>query len=219
MNEQRILLAGARLIARGSGALWWPAERLLCVADLHLGKSERMARRGGALLPPYETRATLDRLAAEIDTLDPAILLCLGDSFDNSAARLEPDDAARLAALVSARDWVWIAGNHDPDSAARGGRQSAELRVGPLRFRHEARPDAEPGEISGHYHPKLRLSLKGARLARPCFLLDATRLILPAFGTYTGGLDADHPALRALLRPPIQAVLTGAPCLSLLLAG
>lgn len=216
---QNLTLAGTALAARGSGALWWPAARLLCVADLHLGKSERLARRGGALLPPYETRATLDRLAVEIRALDPATVVCLGDSFDDCAARLDPAETAQIAALIAWRDWIWITGNHDPDASARGGRQLPVLHLGPLTFRHEADQRAEPGEISGHYHPKLRLSLKGARLARPCFLQDATRLILPAFGTYTGGLNADHPALRALLRPPVRAILTGDPCLALPLAG
>ena len=116
MDEQAVTLAGARLAARASGALWWPEERLLCVADLHLCKSERLARRGGPLLPPYETAETLDRLAAEIAALAPAAVVCLGDSFDDCAAgaALDPDDAARLVALIAGRDWIWIAGNHDP---------------------------------------------------------------------------------------------------------
>ncbi len=216
---QTIAFAGAALVADGGGALWWPEARLLCVADLHLGKSERLARRGGALLPPYETRETLDRLAATIERYAPATVVCLGDSFDDDAAVLEAGDMARLAGLTAGRHWVWISGNHDPRPRALAGDWRPELRHGPLTFRHEARPDTEAGEVSGHYHPKIRVALKGARLSRSCFLVDARRLILPAFGAFTGGLDADAPALRALLRHPAQAILTGSPCVRLPLGG
>jgi uncharacterized protein len=214
-SGMEIAHAETPLVARASGALWWPEERLLCVADLHLGKSERLARRGGALLPPYETRETLDRLAAEVGALGPSIVVCLGDSFDDpaGATALEADDAARLTALMAGRDWIWIAGNHDPGPPPLGGTHLTELRRARLTFRHAAAAETAPGEISGHYHPKLRLTLKGASLSRPCFLFDAHRLILPAFGAYTGGLRADSPALRALLRAPVRAVLTGEPCL------
>jgi DNA ligase-associated metallophosphoesterase len=216
MDEQAMTLSGARLAARGSGALWWEAERLLCVADLHLGKSERLARRGGALLPPYETAATLDRLGDEIARLAPARVVCLGDSFDDGdcAAALDTGDAARLTALIAGRDWVWIAGNHDPGPLAIGGRHLAELRLGPLVFRHEAGQAGAAGEVSGHFHPKFRLAARGRGITRPCFLADARRLILPAFGAYTGGLWADHPALAGLLGPEARAILTGAPCLA-----
>jgi DNA ligase-associated metallophosphoesterase len=219
--EQEIRLAGAMLTARASGALWWSEARLLCVVDLHLGRSERLARRGGALLPPYETAATLDRLAAEIAQLAPARVVCLGDSFDDAACggALGAADAGRLQALIAGRDWVWIAGNHDPAPTALPGRHLAELRLGPLAFRHAALAAAEPGEVSGHYHPKLRLPLGGHGVTRGCFLADATRVILPAFGAYTGGLWIDHPALAALLGPEARAVLTGSPCLALPLAG
>jgi len=220
MTGQPITLAGAQLTARASGALWWPAERLLCVADLHLCKSERTARRTGALLPPYETTETLDRLAAEIARLAPARVVCLGDSFDDCAAgeALAPEDGARLTALMAGRDWTWIAGNHDPAPLALGGSHRAELRLGPLAFRHEAEPDARAGEVSGHYHPKLRLPVRLSAVTRPCFLFDSRRLILPAFGAYTGGLRADHPAFAGLLGRDARAVITGDPCLTLPLA-
>ena len=146
MPGQPLTLAGARLEARASGALWWPDERLLCVADLHLAKSERLARRGGTLLPPYETAETLDRLAAEIAALAPSRVVCLGDSFDDSAAgtALAPADAARLAALAAEREWIWVAGNHDPAPPPLAGRHLAELRLGPLAFRHAALPPRRP---------------------------------------------------------------------------
>ena len=215
MSSQSFVFAGAALVATAAGALRWPEARLLCVADLHLGKSERLARRGGALLPPYETRETLDRLAAEIEGFAPDTVVCLGDSFDDGAVEIAAEERARLAALMDGRAWIWITGNHDPRPMGFGGSSAGELVRGPLTFRHEARPEAAPGEVSGHFHPKLRLALKGARLSRPCFLYDARRLILPAFGAYTGGLDAETPVLRALLSPPVQAIVTGAPCLRL----
>ncbi|QDL92080.1 ligase-associated DNA damage response endonuclease PdeM [Paroceanicella profunda] len=209
-----LTLAGCRLEARSGGALWWPAERLLCVADLHLGRAERMARRGGALLPPYETRDTLTRLAAEIDACAPRCVVALGDSFDDDAAAagLDAQESALLAGLTRRADWVWISGNHDP--AGPGGQARATLSRGPLTFRHIADPGAL-GEISGHWHPKLRVSLGGRGLSRPCFLADDARIVLPAFGTYTGGLDCRRAPLAGLMRPGARAVLTGQPMLSL----
>ncbi len=217
-SSQILMLAGADLVALSTGALWWPTERLLCVSDLHLGKSERLARRGGPLLPPYETLETLDRLRLMIDQLDPDQVVCLGDSFDDDAAKLSPAEMERLTSLMKGRSWIWIAGNHDPAPRDIGGSPLPELRRGPLTFRHEARSPVASGEISGHYHPKLRLMVRGRALVRPCFLLDERRLILPAFGAYAGGLWTDHAALRALLTAPVRAVLTGTPCLILPLA-
>ena len=218
-EAQDFVLAGTTLSARGSGALWWARERLLCVADLHLGRSARLARRGGTLLPPYETLATLERLAGEVAALAPAVVVCLGDSFDDdlAAGELAPEARARLAGLMAGRRWIWVAGNHDPAPVTLGGAHVAALALGPLKFRHEALAGAA-GEVSGHYHPKLRLSLRGRRLARACFLHDARRVILPAFGAYTGGLAADDPALAGLFGPDVAAILTGAPCLRLPLA-
>ena len=220
MMSQSISLNGITLAARASGALWWQEARLLCVADLHLGKSERLARRGGALLPPYESAETIARLAAEIDSLDPATVVCLGDSFDDSAAAAALGSEARdgLAALGRGREWIWIAGNHDPAAATPSGRRASELRRGPLAFRHQATDAPDSCEVSGHYHPKLRLPVRGRRLSRPCFLFDARRVILPAFGAYTGGLWADAPALARLLAPDARAVVTGEPCVTLPIA-
>jgi DNA ligase-associated metallophosphoesterase len=210
MNGYDFTLSGARLTARPSGALWWPDEGLLAVSDLHLGKSDRMARRGGALLPPYEVRETLARLAAEIAATGPRTVLCLGDSFDDLAAAgsLDPADSAELSRLMAGRRWIWVEGNHDPGPVPIGGTHLADYRLGPLIFRHIAEPGAQ-GEISGHYHPKARLSLRGQAISRPCFLIDAARVILPAFGAYTGGMRCDDPALTALIGPQALAVLTG----------
>jgi uncharacterized protein len=199
-------LGPATLHALPSGALFWPAEHLLCVSDLHFGKSERMARRGGALLPPYDTRATLGKLDADMDRTRAARVICLGDSFDDMAASEGLDEADRLwlARLMAGRHWTWVEGNHDPGPLDIGGSHKAEVTIGGLTFRHIANP-SQSHEISGHYHPKARL----ASQSRPCFLADTTRVILPAYGTYTGGLWSDDAALTALMRPDALAIVTG----------
>lgn len=206
-GEMQFSFAGAELSACASGALWWEAERLLVVSDLHLGKSERVARLGGALLPPYETRETLKKLAAEIEARDPAQVICLGDSFDDLMAQnaLDDEENLDLVTMMAGRKWVWIEGNHDPGPIALGGAHLAEITLGPLTFRHIAATGTAPGEISGHYHPKARL----AGTSRPAFLFDETRLILPAFGAYTGGLRSSDSALSSLMSPSAQAILTG----------
>ena len=211
MNAHAFTLCGAALRALPSGALHWPAAGVLVVSDLHLGKAERLARRGGALLPPYETADTLLRLESDIAATAPAHVICLGDSFDDAQAAeaLEAAVLLRLARLMAGRQWDWVEGNHDPGPLALAGTHRAEVTLAPLVFRHIAQPGAT-GEISGHYHPKARLALRGARLARPCFLIDATRAILPAYGTYTGGLATEAAALDGLMGPGAVAVLTGA---------
>lgn len=205
MDGHAFSLSGAELVARPSGALWWPARRTLAVADLHLGKSQRMARRGGALLPPYETAETLARLDAEIIACMPSRVVCLGDSFDDPRAEGEIGEAGRLwlLRLMAGREWLWIAGNHDPEPLSVPGTGLAEWRSGGLVFRHIAQGGG--AEISGHHHPKWSATGR----MRPCFLLTGQGVILPAFGAYTGGLRADDPALAALCGPGTLAVLTG----------
>lgn len=211
MNIHTFDLAGERLVALPSGALHWPGAELLCVSDLHLCKAERMARQGAALLPPYETRDTLARLEADIRATAARIVVCLGDSFDDPAAAeaMEEDDRLWLSRLQAGRRWLWIEGNHDPGTLGFGGSYLAEFADGPLTFRHIAEIGAPPGEVSGHYHPKARISARGKTLTRACFLTDGVRLILPAYGTYTGGLHWTHPAVRSLLGSRAQAFLTG----------
>lgn len=210
MNSHAFPLAGIALQARASGALWWPDRSLLVVSDLHLGKAERIARLGGSMLPPYETRDTLTRLDAEIAATQARSVVCLGDSFDDRAAAdgLAEEPVNWLTRLMAGRRWVWIEGNHDPGPLTLAGSHLAELQSGPLTFRHIARAGAS-GEISGHYHPKAAVSLGGRRVSRPCFLYDSDRVILPAFGTYTGGLRCTDPAVCRLMRPDARAVLTG----------
>jgi uncharacterized protein len=220
MKEQKVTIGGAALVARGTGALWWPERRLLCVSDLHLGKSERLARRGRALLPPYETAETLGRLAREIEALAPETMVCLGDSFDDmaSARAVRQAEGALLAGLMAGREWIWVGGNHDPAPVKLGGRSAAEFKAGAVVFRHEARAGAVPAEISGHFHPKIRLRARGSSVVRRCFLTDGNRLILPAFGAYTGGLWWNDPAVCGLLSAGASAILTGDPCLAVPLA-
>ncbi|RDC73481.1 ligase-associated DNA damage response endonuclease PdeM [Rhodovulum sp. 12E13] len=200
-------IAGAALTLLPGRALWWAAERLLVASDLHLGKSERIARRGGALVPPYESADTLGRLAALVRAHAPAHVVCLGDSFDDlrAAEALGPADRDELAGLMAGRRWTWVQGNHDPGPTALGGTCAPELRLGGIALRHAAEPGEAGPEISGHYHPKA--GPHGVR--RPAFVTDGRRLILPAFGTYTGGLDAADPAIARLMGPGARAILTG----------
>ncbi|MDR9393530.1 ligase-associated DNA damage response endonuclease PdeM [Roseovarius sp. SYSU LYC5161] len=210
MNGHDFTLAGAVLRALGSGALHWPAQRLLCVSDLHLGKSERQARLRDAALPPYETRDTLARLEEDLRRTGAETVVCLGDSFDDrdAAEALPEDEKLWITALQAGRRWVWIEGNHDPGPVSMAGTHLAELPLPPLVFRHIAQP-GRSGELSGHYHPKVRVRTRAGPVTRAAFLIDADRVILPAYGTYTGGLYSHDPALAGLMRPEALAVMTG----------
>lgn len=210
MTAYDFTLCGAELSALSTGVLWWPAQSLLCVSDLHLGKSERMARRGGALIPPYEVRDTLKRLSEAIRTYDPATVVCLGDSFDDLQALdgLTPADHKHLAGLMAGREWIWIEGNHDAGPVDIGGTHLREFSRGPLTFRHIAE-SAGTGEVSGHFHPKATVRTRGGNLTRPCFLIDRRQIILPSFGTNTGGLKTRDPVLAGLMDEQALAVLTG----------
>lgn len=182
------------------GALWWDHERMLVVADLHLEKGSAFARRG-QLVPPYDTADTLWRLSELIARLDPKVVVTLGDSFhdDDGAARMSHRDRATLAGLQTHRDWMWIAGNHDPNPPAElAGEHHDSLTVGALTFRHEPAPAPAAGEIAGHLHPCARVTGRGRSVRRPCFAGDGYRLIVPAFGAYAGGLDVFHPAFAEL---------------------
>lgn len=211
-DQSPIEVNGAQLIGDLSGALYWPARRLLVVADLHLEKGSSYAA-SGQLLPPYDTTATLERLAAACRRYAPARVLCLGDSFHDGEAseRLATEDRARIEALTGAYDWIWLCGNHDPEPPADwGGRVESELVEGPLVFRHEAldgRPAA--GEVSGHFHPKASVKVRFRRLTARCFVTDSRRLILPAFGAFTGGLNVLEPAIAGLFPRGFEAHLLG----------
>ncbi|MEL6409303.1 MAG: ligase-associated DNA damage response endonuclease PdeM [Pseudomonadota bacterium] len=210
MQGYNFTLAGADLVALGSGALYWPEQNLLCVSDMHLGKTERRARLGEAPLPPYETHDTLSRLQGDLDATGATRVICLGDSFDDARAAEALLEAEKLwiARLQAGRRWVWIEGNHDPGPVDLGGTHLFELHIPPLTFRHIAKP-TQSGEISGHYHPKTTLSVRGRSISRPSFLIDGDRLIMPAYGTYTGGLRSHDETLSQLMRPEALAILTG----------
>jgi hypothetical protein len=212
MNGFAFEFSDAQLIALPSGALWWHGRQCLVVSDLHLGKSERIARRSGSLLPPYETTDTLTRLDQDIASTGARIVVCLGDTFDDMAAAraLSEEHRRWLERLMAGRRWVWIAGNHDPAPLELGGTHLEAFYEPPLIFRHIA-TEGGRGEVSGHYHPKARVALQGRSLSRPCFLRDEARLILPAYGTYTGGLRSHDAVLANLMAPKATAILTGTP--------
>lgn len=205
-------LNGVELWLDIAGALFVPGQSLLAVADLHFEKGSRIAQQRGNLLPPYDTRATLAVLAGLLEAYKPRRVVCLGDSFHDgeAAERLHGDDARKLATLTALRDWIWICGNHDPEPPARyGGRVMHELAAGPLLFRHEAKTGATRGEVSGHFHPKFGASVRGRRVGGRCFVADMRRLILPAFGAYTGGLDVGDPAIAGLFPRGARALVLG----------
>jgi len=189
--------AGETFFATADGALFWPGQDALLVADLHLEMASWFARLG-QFLPPYDSHATLTTLAAAVEQTGATRLFCLGDSFHDrfGCDRLPASARALLIALTGRLDWTWIVGNHDPGFADHcGGRLADAVEIAGIVLRHEAVRDDPRPEMSGHYHPKLRLQLKGRRVSRRCFVVSPTKVILPAFGALTGGLDAHHPEI------------------------
>jgi len=193
--------AGHDLLALGSGALFWPVRRAVLVADLHFEKASWFAS-AGQMLPPYDSLATLADLAAVVAATGAREIWCLGDSFHDAAGceRLPAEAQEGLRTLTGATAWFWITGNHDAGGGAGmvdrcGGTVLPEAVVDGLVLRHEASPDEVRPEVSGHFHPKLRVRVRGRSVARRCFVATPTKLILPAFGALTGGLDADHPEI------------------------
>ena len=209
MTAAPIHLAGHRLMLDPAGALWWPERHLLVVADLHLEKGSACAVRGH-LVPPWDTRATLDRLALLLRRYTPKTVLTLGDSFhdEGAACRLMPADAARLQAMASGCEWIWLLGNHDPLPPDGMPGTSAEWwEADGLVFRHQA--SGKGTEICGHHHPKASVATRAQTITRPCFVAGPTRLMLPAFGAFTGGLDIRHPAIAGLFPRGGRAFLLG----------
>lgn len=209
-----LALMGEPAVLRCSGALWLPARRTLVASDLHLEKGSAFARRG-QMLPPYDSPATLAKLEAEIAELAPARVVLLGDSFHDAAAvgRMNAADLAWLARLAEGRDWVWIEGNHDIAALAETldalpGRVAETLSLGPLTLIHEPQPGVRDGEVAGHLHPAARVIAYARAVRRPCFVTDGRRLVLPAFGAFTGGLDIRHAAFAGLFatRPLLAAL-------------
>jgi len=189
--------AGETFFATADGALFWPSQSALLVADLHLEKASWFARLG-QFLPPYDSHATLTAVAAAVEQTGATRLFCLGDSFHDSFGcdRLPASARALLTELTTRLDWTWIVGNHDPGIADHcGGRIAQEVEIGGIILRHEAVPGDPRPEMSGHYHPKFRVHLRGRLVSRRCFVVSPTKLIFPAFGALTGGLDAHHPEI------------------------
>jgi DNA ligase-associated metallophosphoesterase len=206
----RTRIGGAEAMLRCSGALWLAAARALVVADLHLEKGSSYAARG-QMLPPYDTRETLMRLAAEVEALAPVMVILLGDTFHDrrAEARLAPDDAESLRDLARGRTLIWVIGNHDADGPrALPGETADELDLCGLTLRHEPRGGLQPGEVSGHLHPAARVKATRGSVRRRCFVTDGERAILPAFGAYAGGLNVRDQAFAGLFaRPPIVGAL------------
>lgn len=212
MTLAPLTLNGEALQLTPEGALFRQACRTLVVADLHFEKGSAMAARSRRLAPPYDTTMTLERLAAVIRRTQPKRVVALGDSFHDVAGpnRLNPADSRRIQALTQAVEWVWIEGNHDPTPPrSLGGSGAAELRLGNLVLRHEPSATPAPGEVAGHLHPKAAVATSARRVTGACFVTDGSRLIMPAFGAYTGGLDVNATAIRRLFRRGFRVFLLG----------
>ena len=211
MSAAPLHIAGERLMLDPAGAMHWPARRLLCVADLHLEKGSAFAARG-RLLPPYDTRETLLRLVPLLRRYRPQRVVFLGDTFhdDGGAARLPAAERTALVQALAGIEAVWVAGNHDPSAPAfLPGAAVAELPEGPLVFRHIPAGQAA-GEVAGHLHPKATAPTRAGGVCRACFVSDGRRLLMPAFGAFTGGLDAADPAIAGLFPRGGRAFLLGA---------
>jgi len=203
---------GEELTLDPSGGFYWPAERTLVCADLHFEKGSSFARRG-QFLPPYDTRETLKRVGALIARHRPARMIALGDSFhDREAAdRLDDEERATLKRLAEGIEWIWIAGNHDPAPPAwLGGLVTEEIAIGGLVFRHEPSSERQRGEVAGHLHPCATVVMRGRALRRRCFVSDGFRVVVPAFGAYTGGLDVEETAISSLFPDAFLTYLLGA---------
>jgi uncharacterized protein len=200
MTAAPIHLAGERLMLDPMGALFWPGQRLLAVSDLHLEKGSSFARRG-MLLPPWDTHATIDRLTLLLRRWSPATVVALGDSFHDAggSGRLPATEQHRLNAMTRAHRFIWVQGNHDPTPPdGLGGEWMADYAAGPVMFRHQAMAAFDSGEVVGHHHPKASVEARSGTVSRPCFVFDGRRLMMPAFGAYTGGLDVREPAINRL---------------------
>ncbi len=207
-----MIVNGVTLEVDLSGAVYWPEYRVLAVADLHFEKGTSYAPRAGLFLPPYDSRATLEALSDVIARREPEVVLCLGDSFHDTDAgqRIDDQDRTRIRQLTGSREWVWIAGNHDPElPQGIGGKRVEEIAIGPLLFRHEPQANGVAGEIAGHLHPCATVRVRGKSLRRRCFASNGVRTVLPAFGAYTGGLDVFDEAFAELFPGGFDTWLIG----------
>jgi uncharacterized protein len=190
---------GQNFVIAADAALFWPDRKALLVADLHLEKGSSFAAHTGQMLPPYDSIDTLRALSVCIEQFRPETVYCLGDNYhdDGGEARLSMAARTLLTDLTGRLDWNWIVGNHDPAlQALWGGRLVNEVQIAGIVLRHEADPNCKTAEITGHFHPKLRIRQTGRNIARRCFVANHRKLIMPAFGAFTGGLDAGHDAIK-----------------------
>lgn len=203
---------GERLICDWAGCIYWPTEEILIVSDLHLEKGSSFARKG-MMVPPYDTGATLTRLAQRITFWQPKTVISLGDSFHDAYAHERIPDLyqQQLNSMMVDRHWIWISGNHDPlPLDTIGGTGASEIHIGPLTFRHAPRAGLQQGEIAGHLHPAGKINRRAKSVRRPCFVSDGSRLIMPSFGAYTGGLNIRHEAFAGLFTDAsLSAILLG----------
>jgi DNA ligase-associated metallophosphoesterase len=212
LESKTISVNNEELFLDEAGALWWPGERTLVFADLHFEKGSSYARRG-QMLPPYDTRTTLKRIAMLMARHEPARVIALGDSFhdQDAADRLDEDERNMMRGLCGAAEWIWIEGNHDPEPPKwLGGHVASEIAIGGLVFRHQPSLALVEGEIAGHLHPCATVTRRGRSLRRRCFASDGIRMVLPAFGAYAGGLDVREHVLRSLFTDAFRAYVLGA---------
>ena len=210
MHSYDFYLVGKKLTALRTGSLFWEEMGILCVSDLHLGKTHRLNRFGAGALPPYENIDTLKRLQEDIHNTNPSCVICLGDSFDDPLAEksLSTNEIDSLKILQKGRDWIWISGNHDPYTSCKYGNYLNSFSKSAITFRHIA-VEGENGEISGHYHPKISVKLSNATVVRACFIADQNKVIMPAYGTYTGGMSVRSEEIKQLIDPSAIVMLTG----------
>jgi DNA ligase-associated metallophosphoesterase len=204
-------LCDAPATALPEGALWVSDAKMLIVSDLHLEKGSSFAVRG-QMLPPYDTHAALVKLAALIDTFGPDIVVSLGDAFHDGGgpARMAERDRTLLEGLIARCDWIWVEGNHDGRSAETlGGAVRETLHIGPLVLRHEPTNGIAPGEIAGHLHPCAKVAGRGRSVRRRCFATDGARLVMPAFGAFTGGLNVCDEAFAPIFPDGAVALVLG----------
>jgi len=204
-------LSNTRLIADVSGALFWPEKQTVIFSDLHLEKGSWFAKQN-ILLPPYDTLDTLNRVEKVINYFKPSRVISLGDSFhdDNWIERISREQITKILNLTNNYEWVWIQGNHDPSEVSSlGGINLSHYLDPPLTFRHEAKRGPTDGEVSGHFHPKAKIKLNRKNFSNRCFISDETRVILPAFGSFTGGLNVMDKAISSLFRDDFKVFLLG----------
>jgi DNA ligase-associated metallophosphoesterase len=210
-NQVEAKLGDVVVTATPEGALWIGDAKTLIVSDLHLEKGSSFAR-DGQMLPPYDTHATLSRVAALMERLAPDIVVSLGDSFHDGGgpARMNERDRALLQSLIARCDWIWVEGNHDGRSAETiGGVVRESLSIGALNLVHKPSKRAAPGEIAGHLHPCAKVSGRGRVVRRRCFAIDGARWVMPAFGAFTGGLNVCHEEFAPLFPNGVTALVMG----------